>query len=278
MDITRRAVVANTTLFNPYLFSPVTIKRSERSDQLAREYYADPYQEWVVFLTNNIIDPYSSWYMNPNEFNDFIVQKYGSITSPQQKVKYYQNNWSYYLGAITRSTYDSLDVSLQKYYEPMFDGYNNIYAYSRIQQDWVINTNHLVSYNFNFNIPQFTLDEIVTVNFDATRSGNAQVVSCSSNTLNLQHVIGYYIPPNPIVPATFSITGTESGSIINIVNTTDVVFNAFNTVSAAEQVYYSPVTYYSYEYNKNEANKNINIMEKSFVPQLSKTLTKVLNN
>jgi len=278
IDITRRAAISNNTLSNPYLFSPVTIDRGQRSDQLARQYYGDPYQEWLIFLTNNIIDPYSSWYMNPNEFSDYIIQKYGSLTLPQQKVKYYQNNWALYPGAIDLATYLSLDISLLKYYQPLLDGYGNIYAYNRVQEDWLINTNHLVSYTFSNTIPQFIDNEIVNVIFDANSSGNGQVVSCTNNILNIQHVIGYYIPPNnQINAASFSITGTESNSFISVSNNDDIIYNAYDTISAEEDVYYSPITEYAYEYQKNEDNKILQIMQSSYVPQVSKSLSKIIN-
>jgi hypothetical protein len=277
IDITRRVAVSNNTLLNPYLFSPTTIDKGQRSDQLARQYYSDPYQEWALFLTNNIIDPYSSWYMSQNEFDDFIIQKYGSITLPQQKVKYYKNNWSLYPGAIDLSTYDSLDISLIKYYEPLFDGNGIIYAYVRTQKDWTINTNHLVSYICQNTIPTFVDDEIVNVVFDANSSGNAQVVSCSNNILNIQHVIGYYQPPTGYINAnSFSITGTISGSVLTVNSSNSITYNSFNTLSNEEMVYYNPITYYSYEYDLNESNKIINIMQSNYVPTLSKNLAKAL--
>ncbi len=279
VDITKRVAVSNTSITNPFLFHPETIQRNERSDQLARKYYGDPYQEWILFLTNNIIDPYDSWYLNSNEFSDYILQKYGSLTLPQQKVKYYLNNWSDYPGAIDLATYDSLDPSILKYYEPLLNGYGSIYAYQRVKEDWVINTNHLVSYNFSNNIPTFIDDEIVNIVFEANATGNAQVVSCTNNILNVQHVIGYYINPSNIVnTVSFSIYGTESNSTIKISSPTDVIINTYDSVSAVEDVYYSPVTYYQYEYNKNESQKVLNILQPSYVPQFSKTLSKELNS
>ena len=279
IDITKRVAVSNTSILNPYLFRPEIIQRNERSDQLAREYYNDPYQEWILFLTNNIQDPYDEWYLSPNEFSDYIIQKYGSLTVPQQKVKYYLNNWSDYTGAIDLSTYDSLDTSLLKYYEPLINGYGSIYAYQRVQQDWVLNTNHLVSYCFTNTIPTFIDDEIINITFTSNATGNAQVVSCTNNILNVQHVIGYYInPSNTINTASFSITGTESNSVITLTSSNNVIINIYDAVSAPEDVYYSPYSYYQYEYDKNESKKVINVLQQSYVPQFSKNLTKKLNS
>ena len=276
VDISRRVVVANTTLTNPFIFYPYTIS-NERSDQLARKVYGDPYQEWILFLTNNIVDPYDSWYMNQNEFNDFLIQKYGSIQITQQKIKNYTNNWYNNLNTLGVDAYDALSIDEIKYWQPNYDSFGIISSYSRLQADWTINTNYLVNFNYTNTIPQFINDELVTINYTANNVGYGQVGMSANNTLTIRHVSGHFLPNGAVNTATFSITGSESNSIFTISNSNNLTINSYNSVSNDEIVYYDPVYIYDYENAKNESNKFLNIMLPQYAQELSSNLSSVLN-
>jgi hypothetical protein len=281
IDITKRAIISSNTYNNPFLFYPISVASGMRTDQIARQYYGDPYQEWLLFLTNQITDPYDSWYMDGDEFNNFLTTKYGSIQISQQKIMYYTNNW-YDDPGISITSFDALPIDALKFYTPVYDGYGNIISYSRIQEDWTLNTNYVVSYQFlNTTIPStFVNDEIVTVTFTANTIGSGQFTYSSSNTINIQHVSGYFQnPANTTVNASsFSLYGTQSGSTVTISNANNLSITVWATAPADAYVYYDPVYYYDYETNKNEANKIINIMQTNYVASTSTQLTKVLNN
>lgn len=277
VNITERAVIANTTLLNPNLFYPIAIKAGQRSDQLSRQVYTDPYQEWLIFMSNQIIDPYNQWYMDSSQFSDFITQKYGSIPLAQQTIMYYTNNW--YNGSnISVSTFDSLDATLTKYYQPFFDGFGIIIGYYRTPLDWTISTNHLVSFNFTNNIPAFINNEIVTITYTANNIGSGQVASFSNNNLNIQHVSGYYLPNGSINAVSFSILGSQSNALITISTANSMTINSYDSVTAEEDIFYDPVTQWNYEDNKNEGNKILQIMLPQFVPGTSQQLKTVLNS
>jgi hypothetical protein len=247
---------------------------------MARQYYGDPYQEWLLFLTNNIQDPYGQWYMNPSEFSDFIIQKYGSLTLPQISTMYFTNNWYRANSNISVSAYNALDTDLLKYYEPQFDAYGQIFGYVRVQEDWTLITNYLVSFNFSTNIPNFIIDEIVNINYSNNMYGSGQVVQFSSNNISIQHCNGYFLPNNQvnsvINSSYFSIYGTQSNSTITIANSSDIIINLYQSVANDELVFYDPVTYFQYETNKNESNKIISILQSQYVANTSAQLTKVL--
>src|ERR1039458_2179807 len=76
-DISRRVVLGNNIRQNPLSFYPYDIAMEQRSDVVAYNYYGDSDVDWLIYLTNGIIDPYMGWYLNDDEFNDFIIQKYG---------------------------------------------------------------------------------------------------------------------------------------------------------------------------------------------------------
>lgn len=75
-DISRRASFARAVANNPYLYYSYTVKESERAEDIALDYYGSVDYIWLVYMANNIIDPYYEWPMNTQTFNDYMVDKY----------------------------------------------------------------------------------------------------------------------------------------------------------------------------------------------------------
>jgi hypothetical protein len=75
-DITRRVNFLKETANNPYVFLPYTIKEGERAEDIAYHYYGDTNYAWLVYLSNNIIDPYNEWPMDAYTFNEYLISKY----------------------------------------------------------------------------------------------------------------------------------------------------------------------------------------------------------
>src|SRR5690606_25669681 len=61
------------------------------ADTIAYKYYNDVTLDWVIFLINQIFDPFFQWPLSYQEFNEFIVKKYGSIENAMNTTfKYYK--------------------------------------------------------------------------------------------------------------------------------------------------------------------------------------------
>lgn len=57
-------------------FTQYTIRNNDRPDQVALEYYDSMQYDWVILLTNNIINIYDEWPMNEHELQIYIDRKY----------------------------------------------------------------------------------------------------------------------------------------------------------------------------------------------------------
>jgi hypothetical protein len=69
-----REDIANAaTAFNYY-----QIKDDERPDQIAERIYGDAELDWVVLITNNIINYPSQWTLDNNSLYEYLIDKYGS--------------------------------------------------------------------------------------------------------------------------------------------------------------------------------------------------------
>jgi len=59
-------------------FDKFYIKDNERPDVIAYQVYDDPNLDWLIMLSNNIINYESEWPMDQTTFNNYVVNKYGS--------------------------------------------------------------------------------------------------------------------------------------------------------------------------------------------------------
>jgi hypothetical protein len=271
VDITRRVVLTDTVSSSPYAFYPYDITSEERADQFSSRYYKDQYQSWLLYLTNKITDPYYEWYLTQSQFDQFIEKKYDSIYSAQQKIKYYKNNWEN-VENISVSEYNSLTDARKYYWDAVYGNGYNISSYKRKQLDFNAATNKVIRYYVTpGSNTSFVLDEICKIVYNSNEVGYGHVAAAANNTLCLQHVSGTYYTNST---GTGYIYGTESG--VNTAFTSPSAVS--NNISEDELVYWTPVTYYDYEYNKNEYNKSIKVMDSKYAQQASDNLKNLLKN
>lgn len=104
-DISRRVAFLKKSLENPYVFLPYTIEEGDRAEDIAYHYYGDPNYAWLVYMANDIIDPYNEWPMDEETFNQYIIDKYAEksgktgydvIAWAQDDTKRFGDNIVYY--------------------------------------------------------------------------------------------------------------------------------------------------------------------------------------
>lgn len=67
----REDIGAISTAFDKYL-----IVGDERPEQVAQKLYGDPFLDWIVLLTNNIINVQDEWPMDNETFRKYMLNKY----------------------------------------------------------------------------------------------------------------------------------------------------------------------------------------------------------
>jgi hypothetical protein len=68
------------------------------------------------------------------------------------------------------------------------------------------------------------------------------------------------------------ISGSESGANVQFTSTTSVA----NNIVSGEERYWDPISIYDYETEKNEFNKSIRVLDRSYSTQVSKELETLL--
>lgn len=80
-NILERVEVIPSLLNNVNLFYSYNIKDGDTPDIVSNKYYGDSYRYWMVAYSNQMLDAQGDWPMNPNLFNDYIVDKYRDATA-----------------------------------------------------------------------------------------------------------------------------------------------------------------------------------------------------
>lgn len=80
-----RDVLSNVSSYYEYL-----IKETDTPDILAFNVYGDSEAHWLILLTNQILDPQYEWPLNSRDFNNYIIDKYGSIEAAQTTIHHYE--------------------------------------------------------------------------------------------------------------------------------------------------------------------------------------------
>jgi Base plate wedge protein 53 len=106
-DITRRVNFLKQSIENPYVFLPYTVEEGDRAEDIAYHYYGDPNYAWLVYLSNNIIDPYHDWPMDEDTFHNYLIDKYAEKSG---KKGYEVIDWA-------RDTTDAFGDNIVYYYK-----------------------------------------------------------------------------------------------------------------------------------------------------------------
>lgn len=76
VNITLRSKLTDFVRANPNTFLPYVVEDGMRPEDVAYYYYDSVDYTWLIFLSNNIIDPYYDWPMADDVFHKYLAKKY----------------------------------------------------------------------------------------------------------------------------------------------------------------------------------------------------------
>jgi len=237
-DETKRDIYSN--------FDYVLQEGLTRPDILSFNYYNSSQYDWLIYLSNNIIDPYHDYYMSNDDFKNYIIGKYGSTDNARNKIVYYRNDWSTDESLISEHVYDNLNSAIKKYWKPKINNTNQIVGYERIKEDWVVSTNRIIELTVDVDTTAFEIGDIIRQNdAEGTLVSKDEV----NNILTVQHVSGIF---------TEEATGITKVSIIK------------ENITSVEEVFWAPVSAYNEEEEKNELKRYITLIKSSYLSDIEK--------
>lgn len=87
-NLFRRAKIRDDFVKSYNLFDVYKVVGEKRPEQIAEELYGSPEYDWVVLISNNIINLKNEWPLSNEEFNRYLNRKY--TTQELQSVHHYE--------------------------------------------------------------------------------------------------------------------------------------------------------------------------------------------
>jgi hypothetical protein len=75
---------------NLAFFEKYTIDGDDRPDNVSFKIYDDPIFDWVILLSNNIINIQSEWPLPQRDFDRFVLDKYGDYDTLYNGIHHYE--------------------------------------------------------------------------------------------------------------------------------------------------------------------------------------------
>lgn len=245
-DQTKKDIYAN--------FDYVIQEGTSRPDILSFNYYNSSQYDWLIYLTNNVVDPYHDYYMPESDFKNYIAGKYGSVDVARSKILFYRNDWAPDESLIGESVYENLQANIKKYWKPKLSVTNQIIGYERVKEDWIVSTNRVVQLTVDIDISSFSIGDIINQN-DAY--GTLVTKDIDTSTLIVQHVSGEF------AEGTTGITGVK---ILQ------------ENIPLTEEAFWTSVNAYDYEEEQNELKKYISLLKSNYLPDVEKLFIEQLKS
>lgn len=88
----KRAKLRDDIFENVAFFEKFIIKGDDRPDNVAFQVYGDPTLDWVVLMSNNIINVQSEWPLSNENFYEYLIDKYENETKLYSGIHHYEAN------------------------------------------------------------------------------------------------------------------------------------------------------------------------------------------
>jgi len=264
-NILSKVTLTMSELNDPTLMHPYVVKEGDRPDLIASSYYGSPEYAWLIYLANNITDPYYQWPVSQEDFNDFLKLKYGSTAAAQEKILYYAVNWDKDDSTLTVGAYDSLPGRLKKYWAAQFDVFGRISSYVRSDLEVAVETNRVVELEYTISSGALVVGDKIKQVVSGEIIASGFVKYFGSGVAAIDKIDGTFDIDEPVI----NYDGTLSATI----STATIIVNAF---AAEEEIYWAPVTAFDYEDALNESRKTINIIDKRFVGSIEDKIKSLL--
>lgn len=261
-NILARSKLSDATRSNKTIFYPYTMAEADRVDNLSDQYYDDPGYSWLIWFTNDIIDPYYEMPLSEEQLYELITAKYGSLEYAMRKIVNYRNNWYGNDTKLSVDQYNALTDRFKKYWDPVVNNDYVVQSYTRKRVDTMLATNKTITMGIANTEASFTVGEEVRV--DAANYGFCTF--SNSSVVSLQHITGSF-------NANASISGVESNTVAIVTSVTTLS----ETQAATDPQYWSAMTLFDLEQEANELRKDIKLLDVRYKAQAESELKRVMN-
>ena len=266
----RPDIFANLSFFTKY-----NIIGDDRPDNVAKEIYGNPLLDWVVLLSNNILNVQSEWPLPQSSLDDVLLQKYGNYEK---------------LHALHH--YETIEIKNSRGGVILPGGLET-------SKTWRTNGNFIQAINTKITQISCTESKIVTVTMnngikDLEVGSEVYIQNVSSDVYNgrfsvteilaIEDVVVRFKYTVPDIPVNLQpeIGGTEQATftVAGNVGTGNAYYyeyfddNKYHTVPVSSMT--KAVTNYEYEIKKENAKRNIYLLKPDYLNVLYNDMDKIM--
>ena len=271
-NLFKRGKIREDIFGNLQFFEKYSIIGDERPDNVAAKFYNDSTLDWVVLLSNNILNIQSEWPMTQRTFDSAMLERYGSYDNLYNGVHHYE----------TEEIKNSLGVTVLKggiHISPTWktsgnfiETINSIVTTIAATQDGGVTPSKTVSVFMQDNIPASIGDQVTIEGVSEIEYNGKHVITSIS-----ENYFTYELPeiPNILIP-TISTSGQEQVIYTIVENSTSSsptnprYYEFWDaglgySVLVPSGAFVRAITNYEYENNIQEEKRNIYVLKPSYL-------------
>ena len=124
----REDIIEKSAVFTKY-----KVRGNDRPDNVAQELYGDPDLDWVILASNNILNVYNEWPMTQINFENYLLEKYGTYENINAIHHYETTEVKNLQGAVLVKAGLEVDSNFSvTYYDALEEGYNTKYPVTSV--------------------------------------------------------------------------------------------------------------------------------------------------
>lgn len=251
------SVTKNFAVYYPYV-----IAEGERADQIASHYYEDERYDWVVYMSNDIVDPVHEWPKSQLDMDNMIRTKYGSISNAQLQTAFYKVNYEIDDSVISTAAYDALSGEQKPYWSPILNENEVVLNYERKTLDFTSDTNMIISLSGTF--ANIEAGDVIK----QSASVKGTVSFANTSYIVLKHISGTWQAGSTVYYA--------GNNAVTTATVTDVT-TLHSPISTVVASYWMPVSYYDYEHEENEKKKHIRLIGADYINLIERDMKELLS-
>ena len=89
-NLFKRAKIREDIFQDLGFFTKYDIKGDDRPDNVAFEIYGDSSLDWVILISNNILNIQSEWPLTQKSFDQYLLEKYGDYNTLYNGIHHYE--------------------------------------------------------------------------------------------------------------------------------------------------------------------------------------------
>lgn len=264
IDITTRAAIYDQLTQDISQFFPYTIPDGWRADEVAYNQYQDANLDWLIYLVNNITDPYYGWPLSDNQLNAMVDQRFGSVERASILVSTWVNNYFADPTVLTVAQYNALASTLKQFYAPQLMGSNIIQQYVRRVANTEIDSNVIARLTFpsaKAASAFYSEGDILIDQNNSANYGEVTRMDPSGTFVTLKNVFGSWTTTGGSYTIGRFLYNNES----NIITSNTTISSVVDIIPSSFLSFYEPLTQYQNQLNINELNKFIILLQPQFV-------------